>query len=197
MNFFLPKNVNKDEEESLSSWTAKLLNYQSRALTIARHTQSEKDKKHLASAPNNTLTTFPDNSYVLVEYFDNPPSKLHPRLQGPYRVVNHIGSRYSLQNLVTDIISDFHVTRLRPYLYDEDLDEDPKATANRDEQMFTVEKILEHTGSIKNRKELYFKVRWLGYTEKYDKWLPVKDLRHNSILHAYLEKNRMKTLIPK
>jgi transposase InsO family protein len=42
---FLPKNVNKDEEESLSSWTAKLLNYQSRALTIARHTQSEKDKK--------------------------------------------------------------------------------------------------------------------------------------------------------
>ena len=63
--------------------------------------------------------------------------------------------------------------------------------------MFTVEKIIEHTGTAKNRKELFFKVRWLGYNDKYDKWLPFKDLRHNSILHGYLEKNRMKSLIPK
>jgi hypothetical protein len=63
--------------------------------------------------------------------------------------------------------------------------------------MFPVEAILEHTGTAKNRKDLYFKVRWLGYGEKYDKWLPFKDLRHNSILHEYLTKNRMKSLIPK
>ena len=88
----------------LGRLNSKIINHRHLQLLIARHTQSEKDKKkHLASAPDNTLTKFPDNSYVLVEYFENPPSKLHPRLQGPYRVVNHIGSRYSLQNLVTDI----------------------------------------------------------------------------------------------
>ena len=146
---------------------AKLLNCQSRALTIARKTQLTKDEKYLASTHDKPITIYPDNTYVLVEYVNNPPSKLHPRLQGPYRVVNHIGSKYSLQNLVTDIISDFHVSRLHPYLYDEELDEDPRSTANRDEQMFTVDKILEHTGTAKNRKELYFKVRWLGYEEKY------------------------------
>ena len=73
-------------------------------------------------------------------------------------MVNHNGSKYSLQNLVTDIISDFHVSRLRPYLYDEELDEDPKSTANRDEQMFSVEAILEHTGTAKNREDLYLRL---------------------------------------
>ena len=194
---FQPKHVSEEKEASLSDWTAKLLNYQSRALTIARQTQSAKDERHLAAAPDDPLTEYPDNSYVLVEYVEKPPSKLHPRLQGPYRVISHVGSKYSLQNLVTDIISDFHVSRIRPYLYDEEFDEDPKSTANRDEQMFPVEAILEHTGTAKNRKDLYFKVRWLGYGEKYDKWLPFKDLRHNSILHDYLTKNRMRSLIPK
>jgi hypothetical protein len=194
---FQPKHISEEKEASLSDWTAKLLNYQSRALTIARQTQSAKDDRHLAAAPDTQLTEYPDNSYVLVEYVEKPPSKLHPRLQGPYRVVSHVGSKYSLQNLVTDIISDFHVSRIRPYLYDAEFDEDPKSTANRDEQMFSVEAILEHTGTTKNRKELFFKVRWLGYGEKYDKWLPFKDLRHNSILHDYLTKNRMRSLIPK
>ena len=143
------------------------------------------------------MTEYPDNSYVLVEYVEKPPSKLHPRLQGPFRLINHIGSRYSLQNLVTELISDYHISRLRPYLYDENLDESPVSVANRDEQLFPVETILEHTGNAKNRKELYFKVRWSGYDERFDKWLPFKDLRHNSILHDYLITHRMKSLIPK
>lgn len=139
---FLPKNVTENKEANLSDWTAKLLNLQSRALTIARQTQYEKDQQHLAQAPDGIITQFPDNSYVLVEYIDKPPSKLHPRLQGPFRVVNHVGSRYSLQNLVTDLISDYHISRLRPYLYEENLDEDLKSVANRDEQLFPVENIL-------------------------------------------------------
>ena len=113
------------------------------------------DSQRLAAAPTDkSVTEYLDNSYVLVEYVERPPSKLHPRLQGPFRVISHIGTRYLLQNLVTDIISDYHVSRLRPYLFDEDLDEDPKSVANRDEQMFPVEAIIEHTGTAKNRKEL-------------------------------------------
>jgi len=123
---FQPKHISEEKEASLSDWTAKLLNYQSRALTIARQTQSAKDDRHLAAAPDTQLTEYPDNSYVLVEYIDKPPSKLHPRLQGPYRVISHIGSKSSLQNLVMYIIFDSHVSRIRPYLYDAKFDEDPK-----------------------------------------------------------------------
>ena len=35
---FLPKNVTENKEVNLSDWTARLLNFQSRALTIARQT---------------------------------------------------------------------------------------------------------------------------------------------------------------
>jgi hypothetical protein len=121
---FQPKHISEEKEASLSDWTAKLLNYQLQALTIAR-----KDDRHLAAAPDTQLTEYPDNSYVLVEYIDKLPSKLHPRLQGPYRVISHIGSKSSLQNLVMYIIFDFHVSRIRPYLYDSEFDEDPKSTA--------------------------------------------------------------------
>ncbi len=45
------KNISQQTEANLSDWTAKLLNYQSRALIIAKQTQKLKDERHLAIAP--------------------------------------------------------------------------------------------------------------------------------------------------
>jgi hypothetical protein len=58
---FQPKHVDENKEANLSDWTAKLLNYQARALTIAKQTQSYKDEKHLAEAPDTPITIYPDN----------------------------------------------------------------------------------------------------------------------------------------
>ena len=70
------KNISQQTEANLSDWTAKLLNYQSRALIIAKQTQKLNDERHLAIAPNLNPTEFPDNKYVLVEYVGgNAPSK--------------------------------------------------------------------------------------------------------------------------
>ena len=65
----------------------------------------------------NRLTVYPDNSYVLVEHFDGAmgkraPTKFHPVLKGPYRVINHNDhDEYTLQNLVTDKLE-----KIPPYL---------------------------------------------------------------------------------
>ena len=42
-----------------------------------------------------------------------------------------------------------------------------------------------------------FLVRWLGYDETEDLWLPWSALRNNTVLHQYLRDNNMEKLIPK
>jgi Chromo (CHRromatin Organisation MOdifier) domain len=60
-----------------------------------------------------------------------------------------------------------------------------------------VDRIMEHVGETKGPKgELYFRVRWKGLTEKEDTWLPWRELLHNTILHEYLRKNKMASIIP-
>ena len=68
----------------------------------------------------NALTLAPMSfSYNPQKMNAKPPTKLHPRLKGPYLVDNVQGDKYSCQNLVTDEIEDYHVTRLREVCYDE------------------------------------------------------------------------------
>ena len=147
-----------------------------------------------------SITTYPLNSYVLVDYENNKaPSKLHPNHKGPLRVINisDNGHKYTLQDLVTGENRDYHITRLRAFEYDPKYT-DPRLIANKDSQQFDVGQILEHSGDRYGSKDqLYFKVRWLGLTEREDSWLPWKELRHNTILHAYLRTHKMSSLIPR
>lgn len=191
----LPYTEDEPKEQRLSEWSAQMISRQSKALIIAKETQSKQDEEHMKSRDGD-ITEFPDNSYVLVEYFTGPPSKLHPILKGPLRVVNHNGSVYSLQSLIDDKIDDYHISRIRPYRYDSELNESPVAVANRDNQLWVVDSIIEHTGEKNKRSTLQFKVRWANYGPENDKWLPYRDLLHNSKLHEYLANNKMKSLIP-
>ena len=52
----------------------------------------------------------------------------------------------SCQNLVTDEIEDYYVTRLREFHYDERY-VDPRDIALRDREEFFIEKILAHRGN--------------------------------------------------
>ena len=107
--------------------------------------------QHLQHKP--FVTDFETNSYVTIDYGDSPlnkpPSKLHTPRRGPYRVVNHTGSIYALQNLVTGDIRDYHVSRLQPYYYDADLGPTPDLIANKDDYMVKVEQILGMRGNPK------------------------------------------------
>jgi len=145
-----------------------------------------------------SVTEFPINSYVLVQYENKehkPPSKVHPVLRGPMKVVNSVGNRYTCQNLVSFKCEDFHVTNLRPFRYDPTRT-DPRKVANADQRVSDIETILEHRGSAKRKSAMTFKVRWAGEGEEGDTWEPWSSLRTNHFLFQYLARRGLKTLIP-
>ena len=60
-----------------------------------------------------------------------------------------------------------------------------------------VEAILQHTGKPKKKTKMKFKVRWDGYDSTHDSWLPWSELRHNTVLHEYLQAQNLGHLIPR
>ena len=49
------------------------------------------------------VTVFPIGSYVLVKQ-EHPPTRLHTKWEGPFRVVSFMGSEYVLVNLINTIV---------------------------------------------------------------------------------------------
>jgi len=197
----LPKTKGNDRQISLSKWSSTMLTAQGRLLEQAERLQRSKDESHMSNA-NPNRTEFAIGSWVLAEYHSTilrkgPPSKLNTQLRGPYKVVSRLLDHYTLMNTVTRKNEEIHISLLRPFLYDANYI-DPKEVAMKDAiSTFTVESILEHSGNRSRVGSLDFKVRWLGYDESYDLWLPRKELRTNTQLHQYLAANGMKALIPK
>ncbi len=105
------------------------------------------------------------------------------------------GDKYSCQNLVTDEIEDYHVTRLREFCYDERY-VDPRDIALRNREEFFVEKILAHHGDVGRLKTLAFHVKWRGFDESFNSWEPWKNLRETEMLHRYLILHGWQKLIP-
>ena len=139
-------------------------------------------------------------SYVLISYNPQkmnaiPPMKLNPRLKGPYLVANVQGDKYSCQNLVTDEIEDYHVTRLREFRYYEHY-VDSRDIALRDREEFFVEKILAHRGDVCRLKTLAFHIKWRGFDESFNSWEPWANLRETEMLHRYLIVHGLQKLIP-
>jgi hypothetical protein len=106
-----------------------------------------------------------------------------------------LGSEYKLQNLITNKQETHHVKHLREFLYDESRI-DPSDVATRGDESFMVDEIIDHTGDGRVTSEMDFKVRWKGYDENEDLWLPWKELRLNQALHEYLRAKNLHKLIP-
>jgi hypothetical protein len=100
-----------------------------------------------------------------------------------------------VQNLVTSQIEDFHITNLRPFHFDEN-EIDPREIANKVLGLVDVESILKHKGNKNRKRQMTFLVHWKGFDTKHDQWLPWKDVKNLAVLHDYLKKNKLKTLIP-
>ena len=188
-----------ENEIALSDWADRMFTAQKVLLDTAQRLQRKKDTEHMGqvrSAP----TRFDIGAYVLVSYNPQtmngrPPTKFHPRLKGPYLVVNVQGDKYSCRNLVTDELEDFHVTRLRAFRYDERF-VDPRDISLRDVEEFYVEKILAHSGNPAQLKTLNFHVKWRGFDESANSWEPWKNLRETAVLHRYLIDKGLHKLIP-
>jgi hypothetical protein len=180
-----------------------LLQAQADILKIAKNNQMDNDEFHIAQRSAKHMTEFPINSYVLVNYENEEhkaPSKLHTYLRGPLRVVNYSKNVYTLENLVTRKLEDFHVKLLHPFIFD-NTREDPRMIAQHDEDYFEIQQVLTHRfvgerGQKAKASELQLKILWSGYsTADWQSWSP--DLAKNIKVHNYLKENQLKRFIPR
>ena len=74
----------------------------------------------------------------------NRPKKSIEILRSPYQVVNYTGSIYTVRNLVTNELEDFHITNIRNFEYDP-LTVDPRQVAKTDQEIFGIHEIIQHT----------------------------------------------------
>lgn len=198
---FLPHkkgyNNEPEPETTLAEWAQKMQDKQAELIEIARQNQMSKDQHHIMQAEAADTTEFPINSYVLVKYRDRPPTKFHSTWRGPMRVINFNKSHYTLQDLVTEKLRNFHVTQLKAFKYDP-MDVDPAEIARVEQNEFLVENILEHRHDGSKRRTGYeFLVKWTGYDNSDNTWEPWEFVRDNKQLIKYLYNNHLKQFLTK
>ena len=176
-----------------------LMAAQERILQIARRNQESHDTYVIAerSKDNSQSTTFPINSYVLVQYETQKSSKLHTSKHGPYRVINHIGTIYTCEHLVTKKIKDYHVKLLSEYKHDE-VNSDIARAAKLDDEYCDIEGVHNHKfvpPHSKRKTDLFFLLTWDDDMDpKWYRWNTT--LGDNELIHKYLDENRMRMFIP-
>jgi hypothetical protein len=184
---FLPRNDPRirtsNPGQTVKEWSDSMLDKQAKILEIARNTQRTSDDAHIVEA-NPNRTEFPINSYVLVQYRNRPPTKFHSRWGGPMRVVSNNTNEYTLQDLVTNKLKNYHITQLKAFEYDQ-MKTDPLDIARKEKDEYVVEKVLEHKGSGKTRKTLFFLIKWEGYDDSDNTWEPWEGVKDNQELLKY------------
>jgi hypothetical protein len=216
---FVPRHIAALEkpvttERSYATWIDNLIKNQALITQLAQETLFGNVQKSLEKRRREEgITEFPLDSIVLAQYHDRglgkrPPTKLHPRWEGPFRVVNisNNGNTYSLQNFLDGKVIDRHITDLKLFYYD------PENTRNmsladialRDRiHEFPVEAVLEHyvkdipVGQRLKTSDLSFKIKWRGFNDKWNTIEPFKNVRLNEKVHDYLRNNNLKRFIPR
>jgi hypothetical protein len=181
-------------KKSLRDHYNKLLAIQTRLLRSSELYQAKHTDEYVAKvSPVAASDIFEVNSLVLVTYPTRAPSKLRPRLRGPFRILQrHADDTYSAQNFVNGHTMEFHISQLRPYTSDLNPSAlTPLEVASRDHEEFAVDAILDHRvmpkGNIKKRSTLEFLVAWLGYGDEYHSWEPYSNVRDLIALQDYVE----------
>jgi hypothetical protein len=87
------------------------------------------------------------------------PTCLHTFWKGPLRVISNVLSKYLLLNLITTTEKPYHVTDMKPFIFDP-LNVNPTDIARRDYLEFFIEIILEMARDVKKVSTLDFKVKW-------------------------------------
>ena len=186
-----PRNPN----ETLTEYMENLLQQQATLIEVAQQTQLNHDTHHL-SGFDPDFTEFPINSYVLMDPPEGKREKLSTKKKGPFQVVNFVGSKYVLQDLLTGKNFETHISNLSPFNYDTTRT-DPTDVARHDEHEFLIDHIVSHRGFPARPKTMEFLVKWLGYADDANTWEPYASLRDTEQLITYLNANRLKRLIPK
>ena len=99
---------------------------------------------------------------------------------------------YTLLNLVTmKEESNIHIKRLKQFEYIEGTD--PRDIANKAADSWDVERILSHTGTIKDRNHMTFTVKWIGYEDTTEEPYSNRSLFRTDAMHTSEGQNEVVT----
>jgi hypothetical protein len=208
-------NAVENREQPLDDYLTELMTLQEHLLQVAVAKQISTDQFHLAMRqPTAQHTEFPDNSYVLATYENDerrPPTKLHTRLRGPFRVVNTNAEDNRVVNVihpVTNKLETIHKKLLRPFTYDPN-HTDPDEVAQHDGDYVVITEIRDHRfvkdgmiyvpiGREGKVSELQLLVRYQNEPEGIwqQEWSINTKLNHAGAVHSYLRENKLKKFIP-
>jgi hypothetical protein len=205
-SILLPHTAREENLQLESEWMQERMEVQDVILDLATKYQQAHDEQNRVSrtttGTENKYTDFPKGSFVLLAYPTNTmthnrrPDKLHMMFRGPYEVVNRDHNEFTIKNLIDGREEKKSIFMLRPFHYDP-ARTDPKVIALNDyDNEFFVEEILGHEGNWSRKRQMTFKVRWLGYNETYDTWEPWNAVKNNTVFHAYLHQVGRSKLIP-
>jgi hypothetical protein len=194
---FLPAIERPVQDQPLSVHMSQMLQFQDEVMTKARDIFKRSDEIHMASFSKAKPTEFLAGSYVLVKYrTGKPPTRAHTFWRGPLKVISNDKSEYQLHDLVQNKTKPYHVSDMKPFVFDPLLT-NPLDIARRDYLEFFVEKVLDMRGDPKRLQSLTFYIKWLGYDETHNTWEPWKEVRDVGVLHTYLRANNLTKIIPK
>jgi hypothetical protein len=192
--------IDGDAPIRVSDFIAKLIKTQDLLHKWATENQEKTNIKHLKKDNNKQITYFEVDSLVLAQHEVRKTSKLLPTWRGPFRVlsrkIREQGDIYTCQNLITMKVYDFHVTKLKQYIYDE-LRTNPIDAAAMDKDEFIVEAVLDHKFTHKDKKasDLNLLIKWKGFPNP--EWNAYStSIRKVKVVHDYLILKRLMHLIP-
>jgi hypothetical protein len=128
-------------------------------------------------------------------------------MAGPYLVVRCINDHVTIKDIMSTNgrERDLHISRCAPFNFDPERLK-PEAVARRDRGEFVIEKVLEYQDrspagaprrKTPRKNDLWFKIRWLGYSADHDTWEPWSAVRDTIQLHRYLSAANLDSWIPK
>jgi hypothetical protein len=116
---------------------------------------------------------------------------------GPFIVVSVLGDKYSIQDLLTHKVVDTHASNLSEFRYDPTSGLNPTEVAARNAGDFFVDKIVCHTGNMRRRSVMTFRVRWKGHTPDDDTLQPIKTVCETQAFVDYCGENKLSSLVSK
>lgn len=169
-------------------WFAQRLEAIELRLQEGREQQAELEGKVLDNQPT-VVDQFHVDEWVWLSYPERPPSKLHPRRSGPYKIISKKNRTYEVQNILTNKVLKVDIERLSRVTLDDTSIENIKNLLSRDLQEYIVESVLEHRN---NNGKHQFLIKWLNYPEEQNTWEPYENLRDNIFVKEFIRANRLK-----
>ena len=133
--------------------------------------------------------TFKKDQLVLISTknlrLQGPSKKMAPRMMGPFRIHEPVGSQAYRVHLPTDsrIHNVFHVSAMEPY-HSRNGEQEvlPIPELADDEEQYEVEEVL---GSTRKRGEVWYMVKWKGWPEEYNQWVLKEDLNADELVREW------------